>query len=56
MGWHDVMQAKAMEEARSLPAGLLAGLPGGTEAPLDYFRALQIRDKLAETSDRCAST
>jgi hypothetical protein len=30
----------------------MAQLPGGPEAPMDYFRAVQIRDKLAETGER----
>jgi hypothetical protein len=35
-----------------LPAGLLSQLPGPADAPVDYFRAVQIRDKLAESGER----
>lgn len=33
-------------------AGLLQSLPGGSDAPLDYFRAVQVRDALAATSEK----
>ena len=53
--WHkrlQAIQAKITEAVKDLPAGLLAGSPGGAEAALDYFRAVQIRDKLAQNGER----
>lgn len=53
--WHkrlQAIQAKVTEAVKELPAGLLAGLPGGAEAAVDYFRAVEIRDKLAQTGER----
>lgn len=53
--WHkrlQAIQAKVTEAVKDLPAGLLAQLPGGADAAVDYFRAVQIRDKLAETGER----
>lgn len=46
------IQAKANESLKELPPGLLGQLKGGADAPLDYLRAVAIRDKLAETSER----
>ena len=53
--WHKRVQAiqgKITEAAKDLPPGLLASLPGGADAPIDYFRAVAIRDKLAEGGER----
>lgn len=53
--WHkrvQAIQAKITEALKDLPAGTMAQLPGGQDAPMDYFRAVQIRDKLAETGER----
>jgi hypothetical protein len=53
--WHKrlaAIQAKITEAAKELPPGLLVGLPGGADAPIDYFRAAAIRDKLAEGGER----
>ncbi|KAI8466248.1 MAG: hypothetical protein J3K34DRAFT_460987 [Monoraphidium minutum] len=53
--WHKrvaAIQAKAAEAAKGLPPGLLAELPGGADAPLDYSRAVAVRDKLAESGER----
>ena len=53
--WHkrlQAIQAKAMETVKDVPAAVLAALPGGSDAPLDYFRAVEIRDKLAASADR----
>lgn len=53
--WHKraaAIQAKITEAAKDLPPGLLAGLPGGADAPIDYFRAAAVRDKLAEGGER----
>lgn len=53
--WHkrlQAIQAKISEAAKDLPAGLSAGLTGSAEAAVDYFRAIQIRDKLADTGER----
>lgn len=40
------------EAVKELPAGVLSQVAGSAEAPVDYFRAVQIRDKLAETGER----
>jgi hypothetical protein len=53
--WHKrvaAIQAKVAEAAKVLPPGLLASLPGGADAPIDYFRAVMIRDRLAEGGER----
>lgn len=53
--WHRraaAIQLKAAEAAKALPPGLLAGLPGGADAPLDYFRAVAVRDQLAAGGER----
>lgn len=53
--WHkraQAIQAKITEAVEDLPPELLAQLPGGADAPIDYFRAVQIRDKLAEGGER----
>lgn len=53
--WHkrlQAIQAKVTEAVKDLPAGLLAGLPGGAEAAVDYYKAAEIRDKLAQTGER----
>lgn len=53
--WHkrvQAIQAKIAEASKELPASLLATLPGSADSPIDYFRAMQIRDKLAETAER----
>jgi hypothetical protein len=46
------IQAKAAEASTELPPGLLSALPGGADAAIDYLRAVDIRDKLAETAER----
>lgn len=46
------IQAKVTEAVKELPAGVLSQVAGSAEAPVDYFRAVQIRDKLAETGER----
>jgi len=46
------IQAKVSEAVKEVPAGLLAQLAGSAEVPVDYFRSVQIRDKLAETGER----
>eukprot|EP00775_Hariotina_reticulata_P008742 gene8742-8922_t len=53
--WHkrvQAIQAKITEALKDLPAGTMAQLPGGQDAPMDYLMAVQIRDKLAETGER----
>lgn len=53
--WHKRLQAiqsKITEAVKELPAGLLAGLLGSTEAVVDYFAAVKVRDRLAETGER----
>lgn len=53
--WHkrvQAIQAKITEATKELPPELLASLPGGPEAGIDYFKAVLIRDKLAETGER----
>ena len=53
--WHKraaAIQAKITEAAKELPPGLLASLPGGADAPIDYFRAAAVRDRLAEGGER----
>jgi hypothetical protein len=53
--WHkrlQAIQAKVSEAVKELPAGVLAQVAGGAEVPVDYFRAVQIRDKLAATGER----
>jgi hypothetical protein len=53
--WHkrlQAIQAKVTEAVKELPAGVLSQVAGSAEAPVDYFRAVQIRDKLAETGER----
>ncbi|GBF99758.1 hypothetical protein Rsub_12533 [Raphidocelis subcapitata] len=53
--WHRrlaAIQAKVAEAAKDLPPGLLAGLPGGADAPIDYFRAVALRDALAAGGER----
>ena len=53
--WHkrvQAIQAKAAEASKQLPAGLLSSLPGGADVPIDYLRAVEIRDKLAATAER----
>lgn len=47
-----VIQAKAVEALKEVPASVLTQLFGGTDVPIDYFRAVRIRDKLAETAER----
>ncbi|GMH36833.1 hypothetical protein BSKO_04706 [Bryopsis sp. KO-2023] len=44
-------QRKVAEAALELPPGFLSQLEGGDDVPMDYFRARQIRDRLAETSE-----
>lgn len=46
------IQAKVSEAVKELPAGVLAQVAGSAEVPVDYFRAVQTRDKLAETGER----
>ncbi len=46
------IQAKAAECYKSLPADTVSKLKGGPDAPLDYTRAVQIRDLLVPTSER----
>lgn len=53
--WHkrlQVIQAKAAEAVKELPPGTLSSLTDGADAPVDYMRAVEIRDKLASTSER----
>ncbi|WIA18375.1 hypothetical protein OEZ85_009837 [Tetradesmus obliquus] len=53
--WHkrlEAIKSKISEAEKELPPGLLSQLPGPADAPVDYFRALQIRDKLAESGER----
>lgn len=53
--WHkrlQAIQAKVTEAVKELPAGLLTQVAGSSEVPVDYFRAVQLRDKLAETGER----
>jgi hypothetical protein len=53
--WHKrlaAIQAKVAEASKELPPGLLAGLPGGADAPIDYFRAVAVRDALAAGGER----
>jgi hypothetical protein len=53
--WHRrlaAIQAKVVEASKDLPPGLLAGLPGGADAPIDYFRAVAVRDALAAGGER----
>jgi hypothetical protein len=40
------------EAVKELPAGVLTQVAGSAEVPVDYFRAVQIRDKLAATGER----
>lgn len=47
--WHKRVAAinqKAVEAVKETPAAVLSGLPGGPDVPIDYHRAVQIRDKL----------
>jgi hypothetical protein len=46
------IQAKVSEAVKELPAGVLTQVAGSAEVPVDYFRAVQIRDKLAATGER----
>jgi hypothetical protein len=53
--WNKRLQAistKANEAIKEVAPELLRELKGGADAPLDYFRAVEIRDKLAATCDR----
>lgn len=53
--WHkrlQAIQAKVTEAVKELPAGVLTQVAGSAEVAVDYFRAVQIRDKLAETGER----
>lgn len=53
--WHkrlQAIQAKVSEAVKELPAGVLTQVAGSAEVPVDYFRAVQIRNKLAETGER----
>lgn len=53
--WHKrvaIIQSSVTAAVKELPAGLLTQLPGGADAPMDYFRCRMVRDKLAETADR----
>jgi hypothetical protein len=53
--WHkrvQAIQAKIAQASKELPPGLLSSLPGGADIPIDYLRAVDIRDKLAETAER----
>lgn len=45
------IQLKANESLKELPVNTVSKL-GGSDAPLDYFRAVQIRDQLAATCER----
>lgn len=49
---HQAIQKKVSEAALDLPQGFLSQFPGGEDSSLNYFVAKQIRDKLAETSER----
>ncbi|KXZ55081.1 hypothetical protein GPECTOR_3g237 [Gonium pectorale] len=53
--WHkrlQVIQAKAAEALKEVPSEVLNGLTDGSDASVDYLRAVEIRDKLASTSER----
>lgn len=53
--WHkrlEAIKSKISEAEKELPAGLLSQLPGPADAPVDYFRAVQVRDKLAASGER----
>jgi hypothetical protein len=54
--WHKrltAIQAKAADCFKELAPEMLTKLEGGADAPLDYFRAVQIRDLLsASTTER----
>ena len=53
--WHKRVQAisrKAVEAIKETPGPVLSSLSDGADAPVDYFRAVQIRDKLAATCER----
>ncbi|GIM06415.1 hypothetical protein Vretimale_10743 [Volvox reticuliferus] len=53
--WHkrlQVIQAKAAEALKEIPSEILNGLTDGADAPLDYLRAVEIRDKLSSTAER----
>ncbi|GLC43473.1 hypothetical protein PLESTM_001477200 [Pleodorina starrii] len=53
--WHkrlQVIQAKATEALKEVPSEVLNGLTDGSDAPLDYLRAVEIRDKLSSTAER----
>ncbi|WIA38655.1 hypothetical protein OEZ86_001962 [Tetradesmus obliquus] len=53
--WHkrlEAIKSKISEAEKELPPGLLSQLPGPADATVDYFRSLQIRDKLAESGER----
>lgn len=57
--WHkrlQAIQAKAAQAAKELPPHVLQGLPGGAggqDGPaLDYYAAVQVRDRLAEGAER----
>lgn len=53
--WHkrlQVIQAKASEALKELPAGVLSGHAQGPDAPLDYLRAVEIRDQLLSNAER----
>ncbi|GIL55532.1 hypothetical protein Vafri_11095 [Volvox africanus] len=53
--WHkrlQVIQAKAAEALKDIPSEVLNGLTDGPDAPLDYLRAVEIRDKLSSTAER----
>ncbi|EFJ50509.1 hypothetical protein VOLCADRAFT_80276 [Volvox carteri f. nagariensis] len=53
--WHkrlQVIHAKAAEALKEVPPEVLTSLADGSDAPLDYLRAVEIRDKLSSTAER----
>lgn len=53
--WHkrlQVIQAKAAEAVKEVPAEVLSSLKDGADASIDYLRAVELRDKLASSSER----
>lgn len=49
---HQAIQKKVSEAALDLSQGFLSQFSGGEESPMSYFIIKQVRDKLAETSER----
>ncbi|PNH04719.1 CDK5RAP3-like protein [Tetrabaena socialis] len=49
---HQVIQAKAAEALKEVPQDVLNNLTEGQDAPLDYLRAVEIRDRMVSTAER----